>query len=252
MRTPGTRRAALIAGAATVAVVALAGCSAGQVAETAVIQPAVTGVDTQAVNGSVLIRNLQVVYNGTAGYPAGGNAPLELGLFNQTEQQVTVLISSRPPRTTTGTGPQQVVSARQVGLVGGTPTTPSSAAPEPSGSRPAATPITDNSDQVEQPSTAPSTLPTPSAVASAPATTPEARPARITLAPFGSASFLPGDAQTVQALGLSGRLIPGASVNLVFEFSSTPQQLEVPAPVAVPLSPVSRPPVNPSENLEEE
>jgi hypothetical protein len=250
MRTPGTRRAAQLAGAATVAVVALAGCSAGQVAATAIVQSAITGVDAQAVGGSVLIRNLQVPYNGTLGYPAGGTAPLELSLYNQTQGPVTVLISSRPPRTAGGS--QQVVWARQVGLVGGSPTTPSSAAPEPSGSRPPATPISDASDQVEQPSTPPSTLPTPSAVASAPAATPDAQPARITLPAFGSATFLSGGRQTVQAIGLSDRLIPGTSVNLVFEFSSTPQQLEVPAPVAVPLTPASRLPASPGENVEGE
>jgi hypothetical protein len=241
MRSLGTRRVALITGAATVAVIALGACSAGQVAETANLETAISGVDAATANGSVLIRNLQVIYSGTKGYPAGSAAPLELSLYNQTTQPVTVLISSRPVQ---NPAPKEgVVSARQVGLVGGQPPSSSaSAAPEPSGSRPPATPITDVSDQVTPPSTPSSSLPTPSAPASGAASAPDAQPARITLGPLQSASFLPGGAQSVQAIGLTDKLAPGMSLNLVFEFDNGSPALELPAPVAIPLSPASRAP----------
>ena len=46
MRSLGTRRVALFAGAVTVAAVALTGCSAGQVAETSLKRPSNQGVNT--------------------------------------------------------------------------------------------------------------------------------------------------------------------------------------------------------------
>lgn len=240
MRTPGTRRAALVAGVATVAAVALAACSAGQVAETANKNPSVYGVNAQNSDGSVLIRNLAVAYPGTAGFESGANAPLEVNLYNQTAREITVLISSQPFE---GEG-EGVVSARAVGLVGGAPTTPSTAIPEPSGSRPVATPDTDSSPtgSVEQPSAEPSASPSSTPAAGA------ARPARIAIGPLSYVSFQPGDTETLQAIGLSGKLLPGQAVNLVFEFSNGAQPLVVQASVAVPTSPAPRAPGGESEH----
>jgi hypothetical protein len=139
------------------------------------------------------------------------------------------------------------VSARSVNLVGGEPSTPSSAIPEPSGSRPAATPDTETSDNVVQPSsgasagTAPSARPSPTPAAST------GRPARIEIGPLGYAIFKPGAAESLQVVGLTDRLVPGTSVNLVFEFSNGAAPLVVQAPMAVPLSPASRAPGNPAE-----
>src|SRR5690349_23300089 len=123
MRSLGTRRAALATGVATLAAIALAGCSAGQVAETSLKNPSVYGVNADSPDGAVFIRNLAVAYNGTTGYPAGADAPLQLGLYNQTKQPVTVLISSQP---IAGGAPNQgVVSAESVGLAGGASAKPS-------------------------------------------------------------------------------------------------------------------------------
>ena len=220
MRSLGSRRAAMLTGAATVAVIALTGCSAGQVAETAILQAPVSGLNTQSPDGRVLIRNLQVLYNNPQGYPADGAAPLEVSLFNQSEQAVTVLISSRPPQSA---GDENVITARQVGMSGGTP-------------------MPGNSDQVGEPSAGPS--------AAAPGTA--LQPARITIAPLSSAVFLPGGQQTLQATGLSGQLAPGGALSLVFEVSGSSQPIEVLAPVAIPLSPASRVPgAPPNENAGE-
>src|SRR5690349_10559027 len=112
MRALGTRRVALAAGAAMAAVIALSGCSAGQVAETAILQAPVAGLNTQSPDGSLLIRNLQVAYNDPTGYPANGTAPLQVSLFNQTEQPMTVTITSAPR---SGAGPM-IISATQVGV----------------------------------------------------------------------------------------------------------------------------------------
>jgi hypothetical protein len=252
MRSLGTRRAALATGVATLAAVALAGCSAGQVAETAVKNPSIYGVNAENSNGSVFIRNLAVAYDGTTGYAAGDDASLQLGLYNQTKQTVTVLISSQP--STAATGKEGVVSAKSVGLVGGSasPSAPSSAIPEPSGSRPSGGGDDQNDSQV--PSTEPSTNPSPGQTAST-APTPAgaaARPARIEIGPLGSATFLPEDAEKLQVVGLTGKLTPGQSVNLVFEFSSGADPLVLQAPVAIPMSPASRGPgVDAEEHLGE-
>ena len=133
MRTLGTRRAVLVAGVATVAAAALVGCSAGQVAETALKNPSVYGVNAQNANGSVLIRGLAVAYNGTEGYPAGGSAPLELNLYNETKETITVLVSSQPADEATADA--GIVSARSVTLTGGQASAPSTARSSPAPGR---------------------------------------------------------------------------------------------------------------------
>ncbi|NMO52142.1 hypothetical protein HH310_13165 [Actinoplanes sp. TBRC 11911] len=209
MRSLGTRRVAMAAGVATVAVIGLAGCSAGQVAETAILQPAVSGVNTTSPDGSLLIRNLQVVYNNTDGYKAGDTAPIEVSLFNQTESTITVLISSTPQQ---GAG-ESVVSAQQIGVSGGA--APSAAASEPSPS---------------------ASEPSPSESAAAP----ELAPARFTIEPHSAESFMPGDPQELRAVGLSGDLANGSALALTVESSATSQPLQLLAPVAIPLSPAPR------------
>jgi hypothetical protein len=244
MRTLGTRRAILVAGVATVTAAALVACSAGQVAETSLKNSSVQGVNAQNADGSVLVRGLAVVYKDPAGYPAGADAPLELNLYNQTTQAITVLVSSQPPA-----AGQNVVAARSVVLSGGEPTTPASEIPEPSGSRPAATPDPDVSDNITQPS---SSAEPSGAVPAEPSATAAGRPARIEIGPLGSAIFRPGDKTTLQATGLTGALIPGGALNLVFEFSNGGEPLVVQAPVTVPLSPASREPGSDAEGEEPE
>jgi hypothetical protein len=211
MRSLGTRRAALVAGAATVAALALGGCSAGQVAGTAILDAPIAGVNAESADGKVLVRNLQVEYNGVEGYEARENAPLELSLFNETNETVTVTISSQP------TDRPQVVSGTQVGFVStATVTTPG---------------------EVAGASAGPSASVEPSASAE-PATT--VRPAQIKIDPQGTAVFRPTDAAQLEVVGLSGALKPGMTVNLVFEFSHDATPLVVQAPIASPLTPAPR------------
>lgn len=251
MRSLGTRRAFLATGVATVAAIALAGCSAGQVAETSLKRPSNPGANVGNSKGSVVIRNLSVQYPGIEGYAAGENAPLELGIYNQTRQAITVLVSSQP---LADAGDKQgVVSGKQVGLVGAaaTPSTPATAIPEPSGSRPSGNQDDQNSEQIPtpDPSGNPSPGETPSAAPSAPGG--PVRPARIEIGPLSSVTFLPGDREQLQVIGLTGKLAPGNSVNLIFEFSDGADPLVVQAPVSVPASPASRGPGDPEENTQE-
>ncbi|MDI6103818.1 hypothetical protein QLQ12_34910 [Actinoplanes sp. NEAU-A12] len=216
MRSLGTRRAALVAGAATVAALALGGCSAGQVAETAILDTPIAGVNAQGgMKDTVLVRNLQVEYNGVEGYHAKESAPLELSLFNEGNEPVTVTISSKPAER------PQVVSGGQVGFVStATVTTPGQvASASASGAASASA------------SAAPTT-------GSGAATS--VRPAQIKLDPQGSALFRPTDTAPLQIIGLTDDLKPGMAVNLVFEFSNDAEPLVVQAPVASPLTPAPR------------
>ena len=45
-----------------------------------------------------LLRNLAVVYNGPEGYPAGSDAPLEVAIYNDTTQPVTVTVTTASAR----------------------------------------------------------------------------------------------------------------------------------------------------------
>jgi hypothetical protein len=228
MRSLGTRSAALVAGAATVAALALGGCSAGQVAETAILDTPIAGVDRETLHGSVYIRNLVIPYHGLEGYKAGSDAPIELSLYNQTDDPITVAISSRP------TEQGQVVSGRQVGIA------PASAAPDTHGS---AEPDAHASEEPgahasEEPAPGGSELPGAELTPSAPAVT--IKPAQVVLPAQGSALFRPTDKELLQVFGLSDDLRPGMSVNLVFEFSDGSPALVLQAPVNTPVTPAPR------------
>lgn len=226
MRSLGTRRAALVAGAATVAALALGGCSAGQVAETAILDTPIAGVNSQSKSGSVLIRNLQVEYNGVEGYASGEAAPLELSLYNQTSEPVTVTITPQLL-----TEQSQVVTAKQVGFVStATVTTPGQveASTEPGSGAPS----------TEPGSAGPSAEPGSAVPSAEPTATIE--PARIEIAPKGSALFRPTDTRQLQITGLEEELKPGMAVSLTFEFSNGDDKLQLAAPVASPLTPAPR------------
>ena len=243
MRTLRNRRAVLSAGVAVVAAVALAGCSAGQVAETAIKRSSTPGVNVNNSNNTIGIRNLAVTYPGPTGYPAGSDAPLEVGLFNLTTQEVTVVISGAGPTTSGG---QTVVGASSVQIFGGSGAAPSGAAAAPSGTVPSeAAPSEAVPSEAAPSGAAPSGGATPPFTASG-------QPARIVLAPLGSASFLPGDLEQLRAVGLTRPLTPGYAVNITFEFSNGAQPLTVQAPVAPPLSPAPRGSAVPGEDREVE
>jgi hypothetical protein len=228
MRSLGIHRLVLATGVAAAVAIALSGCSAGQVAETAVKKPSNPGVNADNSNRTVAVRNLSVVYPGEEGYDAGENAPLELGLFNQSTAPVTVTISSKPP----AQQGEEAVTATQIGVAGGA--SPSASA---SASASASTPSGEN-----EPST-PASPPSPSASASAsgPAEPKQSfQPARIEIPAMSQVTFLPGDAGAPTAVDLSGKLTQGTAISLVFEFSNGAEPLEVLAPISTPLSPAPR------------
>ncbi|MEV0842882.1 hypothetical protein AB0I55_25490 [Actinocatenispora sera] len=79
-----TRRGALALVAGVGAAAVLAGCGAGQISETAKIQPAVQGANAQSDSGTIALRDLTVLFrgDGDATYTAGQDAPLVTRIAN--------------------------------------------------------------------------------------------------------------------------------------------------------------------------
>ncbi|NUT37709.1 MAG: hypothetical protein HOV79_32085, partial [Hamadaea sp.] len=98
----GVRRAIALAAAAA-ATAALGACSAGQISETAYMVPAVPGVNQSfsvttangTSGGSVSIRDMTLAFD-AHGYKAGGSAPLQLGIFNDTQAELKVTVGVDP------------------------------------------------------------------------------------------------------------------------------------------------------------
>ncbi len=194
----GPRRAAvLLAGAAVATTLLVSGCSTGQIAQTADMAPHISGVNAQTADNIFQVRNLSVVYRNIDGYPAGENAPLEVALFNESQESVTVRVTSS--------------SARSVVLTGRT--TPS---PEATGS----------------PSTTASTG-TPSPEASA--AVPDGRPAEIQIPAGGFVLLDRSTGSWLELVGLNAPLRTGGVVDLVFDFNG--QRVETLTPVALPFTP---------------
>ncbi len=149
--------AALVAGGC--AALALAGCSAGQITQTSGQVSAVPGANVTA--GAIALRNLLVQYNGIGGYPAGGDAPLVVRIFNDGATPVK-LVGVRADEATVVT------------LVG-VPTPQGS--PAPVSPSPAASP-SESAAPSPSPSGEPAASATPSATASAvPSASPTKAPA---------------------------------------------------------------------------
>jgi len=86
-----TRGAAIIA--AALLGIGLAGCGAGQDAPTSRVVPAVPGVNVDAEDGSVLVRNAVVPYR-SQGYRAGGQVPVEMRIVNEGLEPVRLVSAS--------------------------------------------------------------------------------------------------------------------------------------------------------------
>jgi len=215
----GKRRAAvLLAGAAAVALLA-GGCSAGQIAETAIKKPAVPGINIDGPDNAIQLRNLVVAYGGPAGYPAGGSAPITGTIFNSTLEPITVRVTA----VTEAAGDETVVTGQSVVLGSAEATPPAS---------PEATP--------EATSTA-----SPEATASpetAPSAPPAEGPAVFTVPAGGYVVFTESGQQVLRITGLSSALTPGKSVSLAFtyQYKGKQQELRATVPVTTPLSPAPR------------
>ncbi|MBO4210063.1 hypothetical protein [Micromonospora echinofusca] len=221
----GSRRAAvLLAGLATATSLLVAGCGSGQVAETAAKEPSIGGVNVQTPDNAFKIRNANVAYPSTEGYPAGGTAPLTLALYNDSPRAVTVTVTSDSART---------VSLGGAAAPAATASATASATPETTGSPSATAGATPSAPGTESPAA----TPTPEATPAAPAA-----PATIELPAGGYVLLNPEAGSFLQLVGLNQALRPGQAVNVTFDFGQG-VTLATSIPVAVPLTPV--PPASP-------
>jgi hypothetical protein len=207
----GTRRAAALLSGVVAAGLLLSGCGTGQISETAGTVPAVHGANEELLTegGSYKLRNVGVVFN-EDGYAAGEDVPLEMALFNDTGEAVTVRISS--------------AGARGVRLVDPSATpSPTPAAPSPSAS------ASEPSDS-ESPSESPSAVP--------PAPTPAAGPATIQIPANGFVLLNTTTGRHLELVGLQEELGAADSVPLTFDFGG--EQVEMLVNMGVPLTPIPR------------
>ncbi|GAB3967735.1 hypothetical protein [Plantactinospora veratri] len=205
----------MLAGTATAATLLLSGCGAGQIAETAAKVPTSVGTNAQSADNNFKVRNLSIDYLNTQGYPAGADAPMNVGLFNDSGEAVTVRVSSA--------GARAVVLA---GAAGGTASaSPSATTGSPSPEATSGSP---------SPGGSPSATPTEGAVAPSPTASPT-RPAEIQIPARGFVILDETTGSWLQLSGLTEPLPPGGNIELTFDFGGT--QVPVQAPVAVPLTP---------------
>ncbi|MGI5212989.1 hypothetical protein [Plantactinospora sp. CA-290183] len=230
----GARRATVVlAGTAVATTLLLSGCGAGQIAETAARQPTTVGANAQTADNLFKVRNLFIDYLNTTGYPAGGNAPVSVALFNDSGVPVTVRVSAE--------GAQSVVLAGQVsgtpmpvGTLSGGPVPSGAASVTPSAS-PSATPGEPAGSPSASPEGSPSGSPSAAGSASPSAQAPAGAPPEVQI-PAGSFIVLTRTLGSwLQLNGLAAPLPPGASIPMTFDFNGA--QVVVAAPVAVPQTP---------------
>jgi Protein of unknown function (DUF461). len=229
-RRPGDRprtrpRLALAAVATGVgAVLALAGCSAGQITQTATQVAPVVGIDVDA--GDIALRNLVIEYNGPEGYPAGGDAPLVVRLFNNGPEAITLVgVSADKAEAVVLAGTPTVVSPT------GLPTQPPSPEPTASPDEEASPSPTDTAE----PTASPTATPTPTTQR------PVTEDVSVTIPPQSYVLLVPGESESGYLLlvGLREAIIPGESINVTFTFSNG-ASVVVPVPLAPPVHEVPR------------
>ncbi len=116
-----------VVGSGVLAGLLLAGCGAGQQAQTAYQDSTKLGVNTTSLDGKIALRDVHVKYSPE--YRAGGNAPIVLRIFNESGQLANLT-------SVTSSGGDVVVVSRVAPTTA--PVTPSatpSASASPNGSR---------------------------------------------------------------------------------------------------------------------
>jgi hypothetical protein len=235
--------AGAVAASAALATGLLAACSAGQVAQTAGIAPAVPGVSAQTVGYPVYVRNAQLDYSEPKGYPSGAKVPMALWIFNNSHQPVT-LVSVTAAQ---GNRPVQVVLS-----------TGSSVAPSASNAPACSVPVSPSPTLSPTPSTvvsssAPSAPPSaskPSGSASASASvppSPSASPSpsaagattiKVSIPAGGCVELSKRASQYLQAVDLPGALGNADPLAVVFGFTTADgQNLSTGAPLSLPVAP---------------
>jgi copper(I)-binding protein len=239
---PGSRpaprsRVTLVAALAVASTVALAGCAAGQVAQTAYQANSSTGA-TVTVNG-IAIRDAQIAYPESEGgpetaavYPAGGTAPVEMYVINQGQRNDRLVSASSPIAGSVAVNGQTDLPAGVVMVAGSPSSLGGQSAPgstEPSAETPIGSPDANSSAAPTSAAAEPAdTAPTGSASASgeAPAAGLQPPPALGELSP--STRFA-----QIELTGLREDIQSGLSYEIVLTFEQA-GQVTVMLPVGYP------------------
>lgn len=200
-----------VLGVAVVAAFALAGCGAGQVAQTDTMVAAVPGTSDTIVDSAkginIGVRDVVVQYGDQAGYPKGGNAPLVVRIFNNGKDADKLIgVESDAAKSVT------LVKGGDTGK----PSTDATASSTPSGS---ASPDTSGSASE-------------SASPSAPANEPIALEIPID----GFQMLVPGEGDFLQLTDLTRELKPGAVVSVTFIFEKA-GEMTMDIPMSLPAEP---------------
>ncbi|MEU0151125.1 hypothetical protein [Micromonospora fulviviridis] len=226
------RAALLLAGTAAAASLLLSGCGAGQVAETANKIPSVQGVNVQTPDNLYKVRGLYLEFPGPEGYKSGANAKLNVVIYNDSREPVTVTVTTDSAREIVlgGAG-----AGSEAATPTGSPTEPASASP--TATDPSASP-SQSLGTSESPSASGSASanPSPSASESAPA----GQPARIEIPALSYVQLNSTSPQFLQLIGLNQSLRVGEPVNLTFDFGGG-KVIKTGAAVGVPLTPAAPP-----------
>ena len=221
-RTSRVGTYALVAGAC--AALALTGCSAGQLTQTASQVAAVPG--TNITVGSIALRDLTIQYNGPDGYRMGEDAPLAVRIFNDGTEPVTLtaVTADKAEAVTLVAGPGASASAAPpFGLPQPGPPRPSpGASPSPEAS-PATSPSPGASPS---PAASPSPSPSPAPPASSRLS--------IQIPPQGYVLMVPEQGSYLQLTRLKEPVVPGDSVRVTFTFDNGAS-----VPIEIPLVPLA-------------
>lgn len=212
----------VLAALAVVGGLALAGCGAGQVAQTAQQRPTVDGQNGSV--GRLALRDVALEYPSAGVYKDGGDARLRMVVVNEgpssdalvsvrSDAAQEVILTDAVPDTGTPSPTVASPSATATGTASGTPTgtaEPDDSTVTAAPGEPSDTPGATESGSSESP--APSATPTETETTPAPAT-------RITIPGNGYVSFR-DDGPTVKLTGLTRQLRPAEVIQVTFTFQN--------------------------------
>jgi copper(I)-binding protein len=206
----------------------ISGCGAGQISQTADIQPAVPGANSTVAPGAdnaIQLRNVTLAYPGLEGYRQGATAPLLLHIFNTGQKTVTLVQVTTDAAAT--------VSMR--GSAAPATSASPSESPSPSESAPASpsTSVSPSESASGSPAS-PSASGSPTESAS-----PGGRPVNVTVPVGGYVTLSPTSGPTLQLEGLTRSLGAGESVTIRFVFDNG-AEYTLDVPVGLPTAPAPR------------
>jgi copper(I)-binding protein len=228
-------RAAVLCAAGLGTALLISGCGAGQISQTADMQPAVPGANSTVAPGAdnaIQLRNVLLAYPGVDGYRQGATAPLLLHIFNTGQKQVRLVQVTTDAAAT--------VSMRGSGAPAASASP--SESPSPSESASASPSESPSPSESASPSGSPSESPSASPFASASPTesaVPGGRPVSVTV-PVGSYITLSATSgTTLQLEGLTRSLRAGEAVTMTFVFDNG-AEYTLDVPVGLPTAPAPR------------